>query len=230
VRDAAIAGDELVLEIGAGTGRLTAELALVARRVVAVEIDPPLVAALRRRFVGTNVAIVEGDAVERPLPAEPFRVFANLPFHVTAATLRRLLDDPAEPLTAADLIVEWGAARKRAETWPSTLLGVTWGAWYAFALERRLPAACFSPPPRVDAGLLSIRRRSLPLVRVGDAASWRRFVRDGFAPPRVLDGLRGHLSERELKRLADVYGFARDAPPRDLDVHQWAALYRSSRR
>jgi 23S rRNA (adenine-N6)-dimethyltransferase len=228
VRDAEIGRDDLVLEIGAGTGRLTTALALVARRVLALEIDPLLAAALRRRFEGTNVTVLEGDAVARPLPEEPFRVFANLPFHVTAATLRRLLEDPAEPLTAADLIVEWGAARKRAEPWPSTQLGVTWGAWYTFAVARRLPAACFSPRPRVDAGLLAIRRRSLPLVQAEHVARWRRFVREGFARPRLRDGVRGHISERELRRLGDVYGFARAAAPWELDVHQWAAVFHAS--
>ena len=228
VHDAGVAAAESVLEIGAGDGRLTAELAAVARHVRAIELDPLLAARLRRRFQGANVTVVEADAVTLPLPREPFRVLANLPFHVTARMLRRLLDDPTELLTAADLIVEWGAARKRAQTWPSTLLGVTWGAWFTFAVARRLPAGCFSPRPRVDAGVLSIRRRPLPLVATSDLQRWRRFVRDGFARPRLRDGLGASVGERELRRLADVYGFRRDAAPRDLDVHQWAALFRAS--
>ena len=228
VHDAEIGACDLVLEIGAGTGRLTSELARVARRVLAVEIDPLLAETLRDRFSATTVTVLEADVLAVALPDEPFRVLANIPFHVTAATLRHLLDDPMAPMTRAELIVEWGAARKRAEVWPSTLLGVTWGASYTFALVRRLPAACFSPPPQVDAGLLSIRRRSSPLVSNRDVAGFRRFVRDGFASPRLRDGLRKHLSERELKRLSDVYGFERRAAPRDLDVHQWAALYRAT--
>jgi 23S rRNA (adenine-N6)-dimethyltransferase len=224
-----VSSRELVLEIGAGDGRLTAELARRGRYVVAVELDRELAAGLRARFAGANVEVVAGDALAQPLPREPFRVVANLPFHVTAAVLRRLLDDPRTPLTRADVIVEWGAARKRAGVWPSRQLGVTWGAWYAFVLERRLPASCFAPRPSVDAGLLSIRRREPPLVPAERAAEYRAFVRAGFSAPTLREGLRGHLPPRTLRQLADVYGFPRTAPPRELDVHQWAALFAGSR-
>jgi 23S rRNA (adenine-N6)-dimethyltransferase len=220
-----VSGDELVLEIGAGDGRLTAELARAARCVIAVELDASLAAGLATRFDGRNVEVVAGDALTEPLPREPFRVVANLPFHVTAALLRRLLDDPHTPLTRADVIVEWGAARKRASMWPSTQLGVTWGAWYAFALERRLPASCFAPRPSVDAGLLSARRREPPLVPPDVAAQYRDFVRAGFSAPALRDGLRGRVAPRALKQAADLYGFPRAAAARDLDAHQWAALF-----
>jgi 23S rRNA (adenine-N6)-dimethyltransferase len=227
VRDARISLDDLVLEIGAGDGRLTVELARTARRVLAVELDPALAARLRRRFEGRQVQVVEGDALAQPLPREPFRVFGNLPFHTTAAILYRLLDDPAVPLTMADVIVEWGAARKRAAVWPSTLLGVVWGAWFTFAAERHLPAGCFAPRPSVDAGVLAIRRRDRPLIRENEGAPFRRFVRRGFAVPSLREGLSGRISPRAFKRLADVYGFPRTAAPRDLDVHQWTAVFRA---
>ena len=75
VRDAGIERDDLVVDLGAGTGRLTAELAHVARHVIAVELDP----ALARRLLGRwpNVSVVEGDATRFRLPREPFRVVAN---------------------------------------------------------------------------------------------------------------------------------------------------------
>jgi 23S rRNA (adenine-N6)-dimethyltransferase len=225
VRAAGVSGDDLVLEIGAGDGRLTAELARTAGRVVAIELDARLAAGLRNRFAGTNVEVVAGDALAEPLPRAPFRVVANLPFHVTAALLRRLLDDPHSPLTGADVIVEWGAARKRATVWPSTQLGATWGAWYAFAVERRLPASCFAPPPSVDAGLLSVRRREPPLVPLDRAEQYRSFVRAGFSARTVREGLGGRTSPRALNRAADLYGFRRAAAARELDVHQWAGLF-----
>ena len=86
VRDAELRGDELVVDLGAGDGRLTAELARAAARVVAVELDQRLAASLRGRW--PNVEVVEGDARKGDLPREPFRVVANLPFHGTTEILR----------------------------------------------------------------------------------------------------------------------------------------------
>jgi 23S rRNA (adenine-N6)-dimethyltransferase len=205
VRDAALGCDDLILDLGAGSGRLTAELARVARRVVAVELDPGLASRLRGRWA--NVEVVEGDAATVPLPREPFRVVANLPFDATTAILRHLLDDPSVPLVRADVIVEWGVAVKRALPWPSTVNDVLWGAWYSTSLARRLPRNAFDPPPTVDAGVLVIERRADPLVPEAQCQRYRGFVAGGFRRPRSV--VRGS--------------------PRDLDAHEWAALFSRSR-
>lgn len=211
VRDAGIASDDLVFDLGAGSGRLTEALAASARRVVAVELDPLWASSLRGRW--PNVDVVEGDATRVPLPDEPFRVVANIPFDRTTEILRRLLDDPRTRLARADLVVEWGVALKRASPWPSTLNGVLWGAWYRFALARRLPAAAFDPPPRVDAGVLVVERRAVPLVDESAWRAYRAFVAAGFRR-----GLRPLAPPASLRR----HG-ARAA--RELDAHAWARLF-----
>jgi 23S rRNA (adenine-N6)-dimethyltransferase len=185
-----------VLDLGAGRGRLTAELARVARRVVAVELDCGLASRLRR---WENVDVVCADAAAVEFPCEPFRVVANLPFASTTAILRHLLDDPRVPLVRADVIVEWGVAVKRALPWPSTVNDVLWGAWYSVSLARRLPRNAFDPPPSVDAGVLVIERRAQPLVPARQWQRYRRFVARGF--------------RRDS-------GFARG-----LDAHQWAVRF-----
>jgi 23S rRNA (adenine-N6)-dimethyltransferase len=218
VRTAGLTRDDLVLEIGAGSGRLTTELARVAGHVLAVEVDPRWARQLRARLAD-NVTVVRANALRVPLPNEPFRVVANLPFGQTTAFLRHLLDDPRVPLERADLVVEWGYALKRATVWPSTLLGATWGAWWTFRIDRRLAAQSFEPAPSVDAGLLVVARREPPLVLVSDRLAYRNFVRDGFKR-----GLRAVAPPRDVRRIA------RRAAPRDLDVHQWAALFRAASR
>jgi 23S rRNA (adenine-N6)-dimethyltransferase len=215
VRSAGLTRDDLVLEIGAGSGRLTAELARVAGHVLALEVDPRWVRELRGRL-SDNVTVVQANALSFPLPAEPFRVVANLPFGQTTSFLHHLLDDPRVPLERADLIVEWGYALKRAAVWPSTLLSATWGAWWTFRIDRRLAAQCFEPTPSVDAALLVVARRSPPLVPVSDGPHYREFVRRGFK-----GGLRSAAPPRQVRRIA------RRAAPRDLDVHQWVTLFRA---
>jgi 23S rRNA (adenine-N6)-dimethyltransferase len=217
VRSAGLTRDDLVLEIGAGSGRLTAELADAAAHVLAVEVDPRWAHELRVR-VADNVTVVQANALRLTLPAERFRVVANLPFGQTTAFLRHLLDDPSVPLERADLIVEWGYAIKRAAVWPSTLLGATWGAWWTFRIDRRLAAQCFEPKPSVDAGVLVVARRDPPLVPVSDGRAYSDLVRRGFQ-----GGLRAVAPPRRVRQVA------RRSAPRDLDVHQWAALFRAAR-
>jgi 23S rRNA (adenine-N6)-dimethyltransferase len=215
VRDAGVRPHELVLDLGAGSGRLTAELARAARRVVAVELDARWAKHLRGRW--GNVAVVEGDAASIMLPDEPFRVVANLPFDRTTGILRHLLDDPSVPLVRADVIVEWGVALKRARPWPSTLNGVLWGAWYSSSIRRRLPRTDFDPPPRVDAGVLVFQRRRQPLVPESSSQSYRVFVARGFRR-----GLRSVVATRTLRARGLLH-----LEPRELDAHQWAGLFAS---
>jgi 23S rRNA (adenine-N6)-dimethyltransferase len=218
VAGAGLSSSDLVLEIGAGTGRLTAELAAAARRVIAVELDPRLASLLRHRW--TNVEVVNADATTLTLPVEPFRVVANLPFARTTDILHRLLDDPGTPLARADLIVEWDVAVKRALPWPSSVNGVIWGAAYEFAAERRIPSISFEPRPAADAGLLVIRRRRRELVPRGRHSAYRQFVATGFR-----HGVRSVATARALRTVASETAFARD-----LDAHEWAALFAASSR
>jgi 23S rRNA (adenine-N6)-dimethyltransferase len=218
VRAAHIQRDDLVLDLGAGTGVLTTALAGRARRVVAVEIDSRLAAQLERRLPAVEVLVA--DALRVPLPREPFKVVANLPFDGATAILRRLLD-PRAALVTADVVVQWGLACKRTAVWPSTQLSAYWGAWFELSVSRRLPRCVFAPPPCVDAGLLRIVRRSEPLIPAVKRRAYEAFLARGYR-----EGLRGILLPRELKRLAIELGFDRQARPRDLDVRQWAELYR----
>jgi 23S rRNA (adenine-N6)-dimethyltransferase len=217
VRAAEIQRADLVLDLGAGTGVLTAALARCANRVVAVEIDPELAASLRRRLPA--VEVLNGDALRVPLPREPFKVLSNLPFDGSTGILRRLLD-PRVPLVAANVIVQWGLACKRSAVWPTTQLGAYWAAWFELSVTRRLPRCVFAPPPAVDAGVLRVVRRGDPLVPAAESRAYGAFLARGYR-----DGPRAVVPWRQLKGCEAELGLDRHAHPRDLDPRQWAELY-----
>jgi 23S rRNA (adenine-N6)-dimethyltransferase len=195
--------------------------------VRAVELDPAALRQLQARFGSDpRVEVVEGDARLLPLPPEPFSVVANLPFAVGTAILRRLLGDPSVPLRQLDAIVEWGLAAKRTAVWPSTVLGCTWGAWYELSLVRRVPRACFAPPPSVDAAVLRATRRSRPLVPPEETLAYETMLRQSFAARGPLDRI---LPRGLVHRAARELGFDPHAAARDLDARQWSELYAAVR-
>jgi 23S rRNA (adenine-N6)-dimethyltransferase len=155
VADAGVTPGDLVLDIGAGTGALTAPLVAAGARVIAVELHPGRAAALRRRFAGDGVVVVHADAADLRLPRRPFRVVASVPFAQTTAILGRLLA-PGSRLARADLVVQRAAARRWTE---GRAPGAgRWGRHYAIGLGRRVPRQAFTPPPKVDCAVLRIER------------------------------------------------------------------------
>ena len=223
--------DDLVVEIGAGTGRLTAPLAARAAHVLAIEVDPALAAGLRRRFAGDPaVTVVEADALTATLPCSPYRIVANLPFAITTPMLRRVLDDPASPLLGVDVVVQRGWALKRTAPRPSTLLSTGWSPWWKLAMVRVLPPDCFQPPPAVESAIVSVRPRSHPLVPAGAAASYRAMLHRAFRRDNrpVRHALR--IESARWSAFARPRGLALDARPTHLDVWDWAALFTQFRR
>ena len=147
VAAAGVRPGELVLDIGAGEGALTAHLVRAGARVVAVELHPRRAGVLRERFPG--ITVVQADAASIRLPGRPFRVVANPPYGISASLLGTLLA-PGSRLVAADLVLQRAVVRKYAS-----------GAARRFSLTTglMLPRRAFLPPPHVDSAVLVVRRR-----------------------------------------------------------------------
>ncbi len=181
VRASGADGASLVLDLGAGTGAITAALRAAGARVVAIERDAGLAARLRRRFQGDErVRIVQADLREVPLPRRGFLVVANLPFATTTAACRRLLGDPEVPLQRAELIVQWGAARWLSSPVPRDPETAWWAARYEIRLAERVGAGSFVPPPSVEAARVSVRPRS-PVLSSGGEYQLRALLRAAAA-------------------------------------------------
>jgi len=148
VADAAVPPGQLVLDLGAGEGALTAHLVAAGARVVAVELHPARAARLRDRFAGAPVTVVHADALAVPLPSRPFRVVANPPYAIASPLLRLLLARGSR-LVRADLVLQRALVRRFAEDPPRH--------WQVYP-GRPLPRRAFRPAPRVDSAVLVVRR------------------------------------------------------------------------
>ena len=156
VADAAVRPGELVLDIGAGHGALTAELVGRGARVIAVELHPARARQLCRRFAGRPVTVVQADALSLRLPRRPFRVVASPPYAITSPLLRQLLA-PSSQLTAADLVLQRAVVRRYASGRAAGPGG--WRRRWRLQAGRSLPRRAFRPAPRVDSAILVVRRR-----------------------------------------------------------------------
>lgn len=180
--------DQLIVDVGAGTGALTIPLARAGARVVAIESDPDWERRLRdavsRAGVADRVRTVVGDFLSTPLPTKPYRVIANPPFALTTALFARLLDDPTHGPWRADILVQYEVARKRAATPPANLRTAAWAPWWSFRLGPKVPRTAFRPVPKVDAALLIVRRRDPEVFPEWLAPKLRELLRPGWNPPR----------------------------------------------
>ncbi|MEM6332543.1 MAG: rRNA adenine N-6-methyltransferase family protein [Planctomycetota bacterium] len=228
VARSSIGPDDLVVDLGAGKGAIAAALVERCRRVIAVEIDPRLVAGLERRFSGvTGVEVRRADARTMEPPTEPYKLFANIPFDATAAIMRRWFDGTPPP-TDAYLILQREAAAKHLGLGRSTAVGMGRQPWFEMQRVRDLRRSDFTPPPSVDCVLARLRLRGEPLLDRGAAGDFRAFLRFGFAEGgrAVRHRFRGVFGRREFARLAHDAGFARDARCVELSVEHWLWLFR----
>jgi 23S rRNA (adenine-N6)-dimethyltransferase len=172
--------------------------------VLAVERDEVFVRTLRRRFADRpGVRVVHADLRRVPLPRRGFAVVSSIPFAVSTPLLRRLLSPVGDRLSLADLVVEWGLARRLTAARPRDLEAAWWAARYELRMVRRIPSRCFTPAPSVHAAHLSVRPRS-GLDTRASAVLWAllsaAYQHPGAPARRVLGDLVAHRFAQRLLR------------------------------
>jgi 16S rRNA (adenine1518-N6/adenine1519-N6)-dimethyltransferase len=181
------------LEIGPGRGALTKSLAPRVARLVAVEIDRDLAAALPAN-VPAHVRVIQGDFLDADLAAllrgepKPVRVVGNLPYNVSSPILIRLLNTADEGRTFSDATVmlqKEVADRVAAPPGTSDSGGLAIQVALVADVDRllTLPPGAFRPPPKVTSAVVRLRFRA-PRVDVGDRAVFDRIVRGVFLQRR----------------------------------------------
>jgi len=214
--------EDNVLEVGAGVGTLTIALAQQAQHVVAVELYRDLLPALHEvTRESANVEIIQGDILRLDVSGDI--VAGNIPYNLTGALIRKLLDKPPRPRRLS-LVVE----KEVAERWTApTGASLATVAVHVFAEPRILftiPASSFAPPPKVDSALVVLEVRSRPAVDVDDFDAFFRFVEEVFQFRRKQLG--GILSRRGFRGLAQL-GIDPKRRPQTLNLTEWEAIYRA---
>jgi 23S rRNA (adenine-N6)-dimethyltransferase len=218
---------DIVYEVGPGQGIVTKELARHAGRVVAVEKDPVLAARLRRRFCHAgNVRIIASDFTRYRIPVHGYRVFANLPFNITARVVKMMLSG-RNPPDEAHLVVQKEAAERFSGKPAGTEVSVLARPWFLVRTVREFRRTDFQPAPAKDVVLLHIARRAEPLLGPQHAGAWRRFVRLGFEAWKkdLRTAYKRVFTYQQWVRLSRDLSFPVRATPSELKLEQWLGLF-----
>jgi len=176
------------------------------------------------------VAIVHDDFLRHPVPSTPYKVVGSIPFGARTSAILTRLTEPEGATTDAILIVQREAAERHAggPYAPETLRSLLLKPWWQIEIGRRLRRTDFDPPPSVDTVVLWLARRTRPLVADGEAAAYRRFVRESFGRRGRTAGrcLSADLTRRQVRRLSADLRFDASAPPSHLSFDQWLGVFR----
>ena len=180
-----------VLEIGAGMGNLTRHLAAAARHVTAVELDRQLIPILKkvtRDFA--NVRIVQGDILELPvndlMDAPGYVVAANIPYYITSALIRYLLECTAKPRTIVLTIQREVAQRICADAGGLSLLALSVLVYGSPRIAARIPSGAFYPVPKVDSAVLVVDLYDQPMIPYKLLDSFFRLAKAAFTQKRKM--------------------------------------------
>lgn len=233
VAAADIEPSDVVLEVGPGLGGLTRQLAQRARRVVAVELDLRLFPPLQETLAPfSNVELVQGDILEQA-PGElvgehGYLVVANIPYYITSALLRHLLEAEIRPRRLVLTVQREVAERICAGPGEMSLLALSVQIHGQPRVMARLPAGMFYPRPKVDSSVVRVDLHPTASLPADELAAFFRLARAGFGQRRKT--LRNSLSAGlglPRARVEELLQGAEIDPQRraeTLGLEEWQAL------
>ncbi len=229
--------DDVVIEVGPGTGTLTEVLAERAQRIIAVELDAELVGPLRYRMP-PNVEVRQADARQIDIESllggcGAYKLLGNLPYYAAMPILRHLLEGACKPSVAVVLLQREVAKEMCASPGAMSLLSVGVQLYGKPRVVRLVRPGSFNPPPKVTSAVVAIDVYERPAHGVEDEPAFFKVVRAGFSAPRkqLRNSLSGglSLSSSKAERMLSEVGIDPARRAETLSLGEWAALYRTWR-
>jgi len=234
VESAEIEPDDQVLELGAGTGVLTRELAPRARRVVAVELERDMLTLLEKtagalpnvQLLARNLLYLDPQEV---FAQQPYKLVANLPYYITAPTFRHFLESANKPRLIVVMVQYEVAQRMVAGPGDMSLLGVSVQFYGKPRIVARVPARAFYPAPKVDSAILRVDVHEQVPLTLAERDGFFRVVQAGFAERRkqLHNSLTHHLHRKNEEVRACLAAANIDASRRaeTLSIDEWLLLW-----
>lgn len=236
VRAGEVGPADTVLEIGPGAGSLTRALAQAAARVVAVELDDRLLPVLAHTTGDLpNVQVVHGDILKTDLQSilgpetTTYKVVANIPYYITSAVIRHLLEATVKPQVIVLTVQREVAQRICAEPPEMSVLAVSVQAYGIPKITGHIPAGAFYPSPDVDSAVVRIDLFARPLITAQEADGFFEVVKAGFSQKRkqIRNAMAGGLGIKNAAADAVIVGAGVEPSRRaeTLTLPEWVTLY-----
>jgi 16S rRNA (adenine1518-N6/adenine1519-N6)-dimethyltransferase len=225
--------EDCILEIGPGLGSLTRYLAVSAKEVIAVELDPDMLAPLQAVLTPyQNVRVVHGDilktTVSEIINKPDYLVVANIPYYITSAVIRHLLEAEIKPRRVVLTIQKEVAERICAKAGDLSLLALSVQVYGKPTIAAIIPAGSFHPAPKVDSAILRIDIYNQPLIPDELLKAFFELIKAGFGQKRktlrnsLSSGLHIPTTESEALLTATGIDFMRRAET--LSIDEWKGL------
>jgi 16S rRNA (adenine1518-N6/adenine1519-N6)-dimethyltransferase len=188
---------DTVLEIGPGLGSLTRYLAVSAKEVVAVELDEGLIPPLKAVLAPyQNIRLIHGDILKFSpndlIAQRDYIVAANIPYYITSAVIRHLLENEPKPRRIVLTVQKEVAQRICAQPGDMSLLALSVQIYGKPRIAAQIPAGAFFPAPKVDSAVLCVDIYSSPLIQQEFLNTFFKLIKAGFSQKRKM--LRNSLS------------------------------------
>jgi 16S rRNA (adenine1518-N6/adenine1519-N6)-dimethyltransferase len=230
---AEIQEDDCVLEIGPGLGSLTRYLAVSAKEVTAIELDPDMLPPLRSVLTPyQNIRVVHGDilktAVSELIHEPDYLVVANIPYYITSAVIRHLLESAPTPRRIVLTIQKEVAERICAKPGDLSLLALSVQVYGKPGIAAIIPADSFHPAPKVDSAILRIDIYDQPLIPNDLLKTFFKLIKAGFSQKRktlrnsLASGL--HIKTTEAEALLASAGIDYMRRAETLSIEEWKGL------
>lgn len=218
---------ETVLEIGPGTGILTAALLNAGAKVTAVEKDDRAYDILKEKrlkeLADGRLQLIHGDILAYSILLTPYTLVANIPYYITGAILEKFLGHEPRPNRMVILVQKEVAERIVARDGKESLLSISVKAFGTPQIVAKVPRGAFTPAPKVDSAILAIDD-----IKEGPADVERFFdiVRAGFAHKRkfLKRNLEAIIDRERLNKVWEDLGLDEKARAEDMALEQWFAL------
>ena len=235
VATADIQSNDHIVEIGPGIGILTKELLKSAGHVTAIELDKRLIPLLKK-FVNKNqkletrnkLEIVQGNALHTPLPTEPYKIVANIPYHITSPLLHHAFLESEVPPQSMTLLLQREVGEKISNKEDAGILTILVGLFGKPQYIMTVPPQAFLPPPKVDSAILHIECFEKPLAESETIETIFKLTKVAFGQRRKM--LRNTLGAFHggMERLSSL-GIDEKRRPQTLTIEEWIALAKATK-